>query len=39
MAIFKILKKLFVLANALRDVVFSDDLGRAVDSIRRNAML
>ena len=38
MAIFKILKKLFVLANALHDVVFSDDLGRAVDSIRRNAM-
>lgn len=38
MYILEFLQKLFVLANALQAVVFSDELGRAVDSIRRNAM-
>lgn len=38
MSILKCLQKMLVLADALQGVVFSDDLGRAIDSIRRNAM-
>lgn len=38
MTILTLLQKLFILANALYYVVFSDDLGPALDCIRRNTM-